>query len=275
MLTRSKWVTALSLAGVMLFASGCDKLKSRDEMNKGVQAYRNNHYPDAVNHFKQAVELDPTNKNAKLYLATSYMVQWVPGADSSDNKKNYDMAQRTFNDVLKEEPTNPLALASLASMAFNSASSGTDDQKKAALDEAKRWNERRVEVDPKDAEAYYYLGVIDWSQAFPTLRSARSQEKLAADDPGPLKDAKVRADLKGKYWDTVQHGLDQLNKCLTYDKENEDAMSYMNLLYREKADLEDTPDAAKADIAQAEDWSNKSLDMRKIKAARPAKKETT
>src|SRR5579884_1953844 len=140
MLTRSKWVTALSLAGVMLFASGCDKLKSRDEMNKGVQAYRNNKYPDAVNHFKQAVELDPTNKNAKLYLATSYMVQWMPGADSSDNKKNYDMAQRTFNDVLKEEPTNSLALASLASMAFNSASTGTDEQKKAALDEAKKWN---------------------------------------------------------------------------------------------------------------------------------------
>jgi hypothetical protein len=45
----------------------------------------------------------------------------------------------------------------------------------------------------------------------------------------------------------------------------------MNLLLRKKADLEDTPDAAKADIAQAEDWSNKSLDMKKIKASRPQK----
>jgi hypothetical protein len=45
----------------------------------------------------------------------------------------------------------------------------------------------------------------------------------------------------------------------------------VNLLLRKKADLEDTTDAAKADIAQAEDWSNKSLDMKKIKALRPAK----
>ena len=98
---------------------------------------------------------------------------------------------------------------------------------------------------------------------------------MSPNDPGPLKDAKVKADLKAKYWDSIQHGLDQLTKCLQYDKENEDAMSYMNLLYREKADLEDTADQSKADIAQAEDWSNKSLDMRKIKASRPAKKEQT
>ncbi|MDQ2946858.1 MAG: hypothetical protein M3Y27_13100, partial [Acidobacteriota bacterium] len=241
--------------------------------NKGVQAYRNNHYAEAVNHFKGAVEMDPTNKNAKLYLATSYMIQWVPGADSADNKKNYDMAKKTFGEVLQNEPTNSLALASMASMAYNSASSGTDDQKKAALEDAKKWNLRRTEADPKDAEAYYYLGVIDWAAAFPALRSARSEAKLKPDDPGPIKDVKVRNDLKSKYLPTINEGLDQLQKSLTYDKENENTMSYLNLLLREKADLEDNVGAAKADVAQAEDWSNKSLDMRKLKASRPAKKQ--
>lgn len=256
----------------MLFTSGCDKLKSRDEMNKGVQAYRNSHYQDAVNHFKQAVQLDPTNENAKLYLATSYFSQWVPGADSSDNKKNYDMAQREFQEVLQKDPTQSLALASLASMAFNRASVGTEDEKRAAFAEAKKWNVRRVEVNPKDPEPYYYLGVIAWSDAFPALRAARAEEKMKPDDPGPLKDAKVRASLKAKYGEDIENGLQNLQKCLQYDSENENAMSYMNLLYREKADLEDTPEAAKADVAQAENWSNKSLDMRRVKASRPAKK---
>ena len=50
-------------------------------------------------------------------------------------------------------------------------------------------------------------------------------------------------------------------------------MSYINLLLRKKADLEDSPDAAKADIAQAEDWANKAIDTKKIKATRPAKKD--
>ena len=275
-MTREAKRIAAALCAVLLpLATGCEKLKSRDEMNKGVQAYRANKYADAVKHFKQAVELDPSNKNARLYLATSYMIQWVPGAESPDNMKNYDMAKKTFDEVLKDEPTNNLALASMASMAYNSATSGSEDQKKAALEEAKKWNERRIEVNPKDSEPYYYLGVIDWADAFPAIRSARSEEKMKPDDPGPIKDPKVRADLKAKYQGTVDHGLDNLKKCLSYDKENEDAMSYVNLLLREKADLEDTPDEAKADVKQAEDWANKSLEMRREKANRPAKTTQT
>src|SRR5579875_2688335 len=130
---KSKWLTLALCAGLMFLTTSCAKLQSRDEMNKGVQAYRNNKYSDAVNHFKRAVQLDPMNQNAQLYLATSYMIQWVPGADSPDNKKNYDMAKQEFGKVLKKDPTNSLALASLASMAYNSASSGTQDQKLTAL----------------------------------------------------------------------------------------------------------------------------------------------
>ena len=98
------------------------------------------------------------------------MIQWVPGADSPDNKKNYDMARQEFDKVLKKDPTNRLALASMANMAYNSATTGTPEQKAAALEEARKWNERRIEVDPKDAEAYYYLGVINWAQAFTPIR---------------------------------------------------------------------------------------------------------
>lgn len=268
---RSKWLTAAFCAALVLSATGCSKLQSRDQMNQGVQAYKNQHYADAVRHFKDAVQLDPSNQNAQLYLATSYMIQWVPGADSPDNKKNYDMARQEFEKVLKKDPTNSLALASMASMAYNSASVGTPEQKAAALEDAKKWNIRRVEVDPKDSEAYYYLGVINWAKAFAPIGTARVEEKMKADDPGPLKDKKVRADLQEKYMKDIDEGLDYLKKCLAIDKENEDAMSYINLLLREKALLADTPEEAKADVAQAEDWSNKSLETKRIKATRPQK----
>jgi tetratricopeptide (TPR) repeat protein len=291
MILKSKWWTAGVLTAVMLLSTGCAKLKSRDELNKGVQAFRNNKYADAVTHFKEAVNLDPSSDNARAYLAVSYMVQWVPGADSSDNKKNYDMAEKTFNEILQRDPTNQMALAYMASMAFQRAATGTEDEKHAALEEARKWNQRRIEVAPNDAEPYYYLGVIDWAEAHGPLTEARVAEKNAAaqkpdskkgktaktgtGEQGPIKDEKVRADLKAKFGPMIDNGIEQLNKCLSIDKENEDAMSYINLLYREKADLEDTPDASKADIAKAEDWSNKSLDMRKIKASRPAKKTET
>jgi tetratricopeptide (TPR) repeat protein len=260
-------------AGLVVFTTGCEKLQSRDQMNKGVQSYKANKYADAAKHFQQAVQLDPTNQNAQLYLATSYMTQWVPGVDSPDNKKNYNMAQQEFQNILKKEPSNSLALASLASMAYNSAAAGSPEQKTAALEEAKKWNQRRIEANPKESEAYYYLGVINWSQAFPAIQTVRVEQKMSPADPGPIKNPKVRQELQAKYSAMINEGIENLKKCLELDKENEDAMSYMNLLLRKKADLENSPDASKADIAQAEDWSNKSVDMKRIKASRPAKKE--
>ena len=98
---------------------------------------------------------------------------------------------------------------------------------------------------------------------------------MKSDEPGPIKDPKVRADLKEKYSEAISEGITNLKKCLEYDKENEDAMTYMNLLLRIKADLEDSPDAAKADIAQAEDWFNRGLDTKKMKAARPQKQQAS
>jgi tetratricopeptide (TPR) repeat protein len=269
---RSKWLMLALCAGMMFVTTGCAKLQSRDEMNKGVQAYRNNKYADAVRHFQEAVRLDPTNQNAQLYLATSYMIQWVPGADSPDNKKNYNAAQQEFEKVLKTDPKNGLALASMASMAYNSATAGSQEQKTAALEDARKWNQRRMEVDPKDSEPYYYLGVINYDEAYQPIVSARVASRMAPTDPGPLKDKKAREELKAKYYKLVDDGIQDLKECLARDKENEDAMSYINLLYRMKAYLEDSPEQAKADVAQAEDWFNKAMEMKRIKATRAPKK---
>ena len=271
-MNRSKLVTLGLGVGLTFCGTGCEKLQSRDQMNKGVQAYKANKYADAVKHFKEAVQLDASNENAEAYLATSYMIQWVPGADSPDNKKNYDSAKQEFDKILKKDPKNSLALASMASMAYNSAQAGTQEQKTAALEEAKKWNLRRIEVEPKEPEPYYYLGVIDWAQAFTPIQTVRVEQHMAASDPGPIKDPKIRADLKAKYGNELDQGIGYLKKCLEIDKENEDAMSYMNLLLRKKADLEDDTTASKADIAQAEDYSNRSIEMKKEKAARPVKK---
>ncbi len=268
---QKSFVVALC-AGMSLLTS-CAKLQSRDQLNQGVLAYKNGKYADAVTHFKQAVTLDPTSENAQLYLATSYYIQWVPGAENPDNVKNHDMAAAEFNDVLKRSPNNPLALAMMASMAYNAAQAGTPEQKAKALEEARQWNMKRIEANAKDAEPYYYLGVIDWAKAYTPIQTARVEAKMAPTEPGPIKDTKVRTEMQQKYGDAINDGITNLRKCLDLDKENEDAMSYINLLLRKKADLEDTPDAAKADIAQAEDWANKSIETKKIKAARPAKKE--
>lgn len=269
----SKWAVAAAVAAFVILGAGCAKLKSRDEMNRGVQAYKNAKYVDAVNHFKSAVELDPTNQNAQLYLATSYMTQWVPGADSPENNRAQKAAKQEFEKVLEKDPQNKIALASLASMSYSQAGFGTPEQKSQALGEAKKWNMKRVEVDPNDAEAYYSLGVIAWAEAYPNIQTERVKLNMKPDDPGPIKNEKVKTELQQKYGKAIDDGLSSLEKAINIDKENDDAMTYLNLLLRKKADLEDTPDQAKADIAKAEDWANKSLDIKKVKAARPQAKQ--
>ena len=120
-----------------------------------------------MDNFKTAIALDPTNPNARLYLATAYMSQYIPGAESPENQQLAEQAKKEFIKVLGNDPNDKTALASLASLAFNQAGSLTGDAKMEKLDEAKEWNLKLIQADPKNKEAYYSLGVIAWVKWYP------------------------------------------------------------------------------------------------------------
>lgn len=262
-------VSAGILTGILILgAAGCDKLKSRDDINNGIAAFRNAKYGDAVEKFKEAAALDPSNPNARLYLATSYMSQWIPGAESPENLAFASMAKDEFLKVLETDPNNTTALASLASLAYNQASSLTPDKKAEKFDEAAKWYKKLIEADPKNKEAFYSLGVIAWAKWYPALMTARAGLRMKPEDPGPIKDKKVKDELKEKYSAMVDDGIANLQKALDIDKEYDDAMAYMNLLIRERADLVDSPEEYKKQIDVADAWVQKALDTKKLKASR-------
>ena len=260
--------TGILILGVILVTTGCDKLKSRDDINKGIAAFKNAKYGDAVEKFKEAAVLDPENANARLYLATSYMSQWIPGAQSPENTAFAQMAKDEFLKVLQKNDKDTTALASLASIAYNQAASLTGDEKVAKFDEAAGWYKKLIEADPKNKEAYYSLGVIAWAKWYPALMTARSKLNMKPEDPGPVKDKKVKDELKEKYSAMVEDGIANLQKALDIDKEYDDAMAYMNLLIRERADLMDNADDYKKQVEVADNWVQKALDTKKLKAAR-------
>jgi hypothetical protein len=66
----------------------------------------------------------------------------------------------------------------------------------------------------------------------------------------------------------VDDGIGNMRKALEIDKEYDDAMAYMNLLIRERADLDDTPEEYAKDIEVANNWVQKTLETKKIKAER-------
>lgn len=256
----NRLVLAATAASLLLFASGCEKLRARDHLNKGVQAYKSAKYSESVDQFKAAVDLDPTFPTARLYLAMSYMSQYIPGADSPDNNKMADAAFDQFSKVLEQDPKNEVATASIASLYFN--------QKK--LDQAKEWNMKLISIAPQNKEAYYTLGVISWTKTFQPRMELRAKTGMKPEDPGPIKDKKARAELREKNLPIVDEGIKDLSKALEIDPEYDDAMAYLNLLYRERADIAEDTDGYKKDTESADNWVQKALATKKIKNERKA-----
>ena len=259
-----------ALGTLALLSTGCEKLKARDNLNKGVQAFKSAKYNQAVEHFKEAVRLDPDFPTARLYLATAYMSQYIPGADSEENMQNARAAEQEFKTVLEKDPNNALAIESIASLHYNQAQGGSLEQKVKKLDEAAQWYTKLTQVDANNKTAYYSLGVITWAKWYPRLMEARNKLGMKPEDPGPIKDKKVKDELKAQWLDTVNQGISNLEKALAIDPEYDEAMAYMNLLIRERADLADSPEVYKKDIETADNWVQKALDTKKIKAERAA-----
>jgi tetratricopeptide (TPR) repeat protein len=269
MTTRNVLVLG-AVAALTLVSTGCEKLKARDSLNKGVREFKSAKYNAAVEHFKEAVKLDPDFPTARLYLATAYMSQYIPGADSEENMQNARAAEQEFKNVLEKDPNNTLAIESIASLHYNQAQGGTVEQKLKKLDEAAQWYTKLAQVDPNNKTAFYSLGVITWAKWYPKLMEARNKLGMKPEDPGPIKDKKVKEELKAQWLDTVNQGIKNLERALQIDPEYDEAMAYMNLLIRERADLADTPEQYKKDVQVADDWVQKALDTKKIKAERAA-----
>jgi tetratricopeptide (TPR) repeat protein len=224
-----------------------------------------------VDYFKNAVQLDPDNTMPRLYLATAYMSQWIPGAVSPENLQMANQAKSEFQKVLDKSPSDTTALASLASLSYQEALGMPDlDSKLKKLDDAKEWYLKLIAADPQNKEGFYSLAVIDWVKWYAAWMKARADLGLKPEEPGPLKDKKVKADLQTQYSAVIDDGIKNLQKALDIDPNYDDAMAYMNLLIREKADLDDTPEQYKADTDTADKWVQKALDTKKMKAAKAA-----
>ena len=152
-------------------------------------------------------------------------------------------------------------MASIASLYLN--------QKK--WDEAQQWYEKLIAVDPSNADAYYSLGFIAWSKWYPVYGTARANLGMKQEDPGPIKDKKVKEELKAKYGPVIDAGLQALDKALQIDPEYDDAMAYENLLVRERADLADNKEEYEKQMKIADDWVQKALATKKAKAEKKSK----
>lgn len=255
MKTSVRVLAIIAVGLAMLSTVACNKLQARDQLNKGVQSYKSAKYEEAIDHFQKAVSLDPGLINARLYLATAYAQQYIPGADTEDNNRMAQQAIDQYKAVLERDPKNVNSVKGIAYLYLQ--------MKK--FEDAKQYYRKASELDPNDPEAYYSIGVIDWTQSYQPRMEERS--KLGLKPEEALKDKKVCNALHQKVQDIIQDGISMLEKALQLRPDYDDAMAYMNLLYRERADLQcDDPAARAADLKTADEWVDKTMAVKKAKA---------
>ena len=251
-------------------ASGCNKLKARDNLNKGVGAFKNGQYDTAIEFFKQARDLDPTLMNARLYLATAYASQYIPGAPSDANVKLGNQAIAEFKDVLSIDPNNLGAIDGIGSMVFQMAGTPYDAKK---FEESKNYHHKHIELKPNDPEPYYWVAVIDWTLAFRANNEMRADYnknniKKQVKDIDALP-ASLRADYAAKCSSMVDEGIADAQKATQLRPDYDDAMAYLSLLYRRKADMVESASERDNLENQADALLDKIKEIKQRRAEQP------
>jgi tetratricopeptide (TPR) repeat protein len=272
--SASSFRRAAALLTLVVFAagfSGCNKLKARDLLNKGVAAFKNGQYDAAVEDFKQAKDLDPSLLNARLYLATAYASQYIPGAPSEQNKNIGKQAIAEFKEILQTNPDNLSAIDGIGSILFQMAGTPFDPK---LFEESKSYHQKHIQLKPEDPEPYYWIGVIDWTLAFRANGEVRKdyneknlRKQVKDTDPLP---AAVRGEYLAKYGPLIDEGVTDLQKAISLRPDYDDAMAYLNLLYRRKADTVESADERSALQKQADDLVDKVKEVKQRRAAQPA-----
>jgi tetratricopeptide (TPR) repeat protein len=252
---NSKWLAVLLTLAVIPLG-GCsflEKLQARDNVNKGVKAFTEQKYDAAAQFFQKAIQLDPTLETARMYLATAYTSQFVPG---STDPKSEEMAQKaiaTFKEVVDgaADPNKPNkdAMISIASLYYQLKN----------YNESKTWCNKVLKVDPQNADAYYRIAVIDFDDVFE--KTGIQGENVAYMSPEEKQQAQTQ----------IEEALTCLGKALEIRPNYFDAMEYQNLLWREKAKFEQDEKVKAELIRQADLVSQKALALR-LKAEEEAAK---
>jgi tetratricopeptide (TPR) repeat protein len=265
---RQRAVTAAILLLAAFASAGCNKLKSKQEIKRGNEFLKAAQYQSALSAYQEALRLDPSEDKLHKHIGIAYMGMYQPG---SKHPKDLEYAQKAIenlkqyvaaypqdqkvleylvsmylnterfddaiafyqNELLKRNPKDTKAMQSLAMLYF----------KKGDFDNGVKWLKERLNVvttDPERAEVYYLIGVQAWDRSY----------NYPDVDPA----------VRGKI---VDDGLAALNKAVEIKPDYFEAISYINLLYREKAKMETDPAKKQEFRDKADEWQKKALEARK------------
>lgn len=258
------------MAVVVLGLGGCDKLKARDQLQQGMQAFKAGQTDAAIENFKKAKDLDPNLLMAKLYLGTAYQSSYIPGAPSEENQRNGKQALAEYQDVLSADPNNLDAIDRIGALLNAMASVPFSPDK---LNESKTYWQKHISIKADDPEPYYWIGLIDWNLAYKSNMTARAEynhvpanykKQIHDDQPMP---ADLRAKFAADQQKTVDEGYAALKKATDLKPDYDDAIAYLSLMDRQKADMTANPSERDDLLKNADSLMDQVKQIKQKKAA--------
>jgi tetratricopeptide (TPR) repeat protein len=247
---------------------------ARDALNQGVAAFKNAQFDEATRLFERARQLDPSLVNASLYLATAYASQYIPGAPSEENQEKGKQAISTYREVLQIDPNNLPAIDGLASILYQMAGQPFSVD---LFNESKSYHQKHIDLKPQDPQPYYLIGVIDWALSYRANTKLREEFNKSVGGEG-LKDTDplpevIRQEYVQQFGSTIDEGIALLKRAIELKPDYDDAMTYLNLLYRRKADMVSSPTEREEFTELADDLLDHVREIKQKAAEQPPKSE--
>jgi tetratricopeptide (TPR) repeat protein len=173
----------------------------------------------AITAFERYLQLRPNEERAKSYLIQTFV-----------DTGHYDAAVEFFKPFVDKVPPDGEALATL----------GTIASKTGKYEDAKTWYTKRIEAEPKNADARLALGILIWDYLHNHAEVVGADRVMIADS-----------------------ALVHLNEAIKLKPNAPNAYTYANLVYRERSQGEANDDAKRVDLEQANKLFKQATELQK------------
>jgi tetratricopeptide (TPR) repeat protein len=266
---------ALTVA-VLVLVSGC-RFGERMHLKRGNELYTAQKYEEAIAEYAKLLALNPDSWDGNYLTAVSYLALYHPNSDHPKDKEYAQKGIAAFEKTLSLTPPNPEAKEKTEKyyLGFLDSTGDKDKaiaylegqlkqrpnelalinqiatlyQKKGDFEKSLEYFEKRAQMEPKSKEAWYTLGVNCWARSYHGGVTVGQEERERV----------------------VERGIGAFEKALALDPNYFDALSYINLTYREKARALASIgkiDEANQAYQRAEEYKKKAMDVRAAQTAK-------
>lgn len=239
----SRTSIAALLVALVAVSGGCtliNRVRAKNALNEGARAYRDGRFPDAEERFRTAFDLDPSQKNAPLFIARAVQQQYKPGVMTPENLAVGEKAVAAYQDILSQDAGNEDAYKAIVFLYGQ-----MKNEKK--VDELLAERAKNGPNPMSKSEALTILASKQWQCSYDVTE--QKENKTTENQPNRIL-IKYRKPANQADFDKAQQctaeGLKLAEEAASLDPNNPNAWSYKANLLREKSKLAEMAGDAKA-----------------------------